>query len=140
MLPLYQLIILFVFFAGFAAILQVPGLEGADADLSLLRLAKQTFAPGWVGVIGSAGLLTALVPGSMILVTAATILAQNVYRVAVPTATDRVVSLLARSLVPLVALVSVALALRRSERDRAAAADGVQPRHAAVPGSHPGPG
>jgi len=112
MLPLYQLIILFVFFAGFAAILQVPGLKGADADLSLLRLAEQTFSPGWVGVIGAAGLLTALVPGSMILLTAATILAQNVYRVAVPDASDRTVSRLARSLVPVIALLSVALTLR----------------------------
>ena len=33
-------------------------------------------------MIGAAGLLTALVPGSMILITAATILAQNIYRVA----------------------------------------------------------
>jgi solute:Na+ symporter, SSS family len=114
-LPLYSLVILFVFFAGFAAILQVPGLKGADGDLSLLRISEQTFAPGWVGVIGAAGLLTALVPGSMILLTAATILAQNVYRVAVPSATDRTVSLLARSLVPFVALLAVWLTLRGGE-------------------------
>ena len=36
-LPLYQLILLFVFFCGFAAILKVPGLTGADIDLSLLK-------------------------------------------------------------------------------------------------------
>ncbi|HEY5220344.1 MAG TPA: sodium:solute symporter [Gemmatimonadaceae bacterium] len=115
LLPLYQLVILFVFFAGFAAILQVPGLKGANADLSLLRVAEHTFSPTWVGVIGAAGLLTALVPGSMILLTAATILAQNVYRVAVPTATDRAVSLLARRLVPVIALACVALTLRGGE-------------------------
>jgi SSS family solute:Na+ symporter len=34
-LPLYQLILLFVFFVGFAAILQVPGLTGTDVDLAL---------------------------------------------------------------------------------------------------------
>ena len=44
--------------------LQVPGLAGADADLSLLRLSKLTFAPWLVGWIGAAGLLTALVPRS----------------------------------------------------------------------------
>ncbi len=114
-LPLYQLIILFVFFAGFAAVLQVPGLRGADGDLSLLRLSERTFAPGWVGAIGAAGLLTALVPGSMILVTAATILAQNVYRVAVPAATDHAVSVLARALVPVLALAAVWLTLRGGE-------------------------
>lgn len=110
-LPLYQLVILFVFFAGFAATLTVPGLKGADADLSLFRLAKQTFGPWPVGLIGGAGLLTALVPGSMILITAATILAQNVYRVMVPTATDATVTLVARALVPVVALLAVILTL-----------------------------
>ena len=115
LLPLYQLVILFVFFAGFAAILQVPGLKGADADLSLFRVAKQAFSPGAVGVIGAAGLLTALVPGSMILLTAATILAQNVYRVAVPSATDRSVARLARGLVGVIALAAVGLTLRGGE-------------------------
>ena len=111
-LPLYQLVILFVFFVGFAAVLTVPGLTGTDADLSLLRIAKQTFGPWTVGIIGAAGLLTALVPGSMILITAATIFAQNVYRVMVPTATDRTVSILARAMVPVMALISVLLTLR----------------------------
>ena len=110
-LPLYQLVILFVFFAGFAATLIVPGLTGADADLSLLRIAKQTFGPWTVGVIGAAGLLTALVPGSMILITAATIVAQNIYRALVPAATDRTVSLLARALVPVLALGAIVMTL-----------------------------
>lgn len=114
-LPLYQLVVLFVFFAGFAAILVVPGLKGADADLSLLRIAEQTFGSWTVGLIGAAGLLTAIVPGSMILITAATIIAQNVYRVVVPGATDRTVSLVARSLVPVVTLASVVLTLRGGE-------------------------
>jgi len=111
-LPLYQLIILFVFFVGFAATLVVPGLKGADADLSLLRIVERSFGSWTLGIIGAAGILTALVPGSMILVTAGTILAQNVYRVITPTASDRTVSLVARSLVPLIALVSVLLTLR----------------------------
>jgi len=111
-LPLYQLVILFVFFAGFAALLLVPGLAGADADLSLLRVSKATFGEGAVGVIGGAGLLTALVPGSMILIAAATILAQNVYRVVVPSATDRSVAIVARALVPVVAVAAVLLTLR----------------------------
>ena len=36
----------FRIFAGFAAILQVPGLKGADVDLSLFRLALQTLILG----------------------------------------------------------------------------------------------
>ena len=111
-LPLYQLVILFVFFAGFAALLVVPGLAGADADLSLLRVSKATFGEGAVGVIGGAGLLTALVPGSMILIAASTILAQNVYRVLAPSATDRSIAIVARALVPVIAAAAVLFTLR----------------------------
>jgi SSS family solute:Na+ symporter len=106
-MPLYSLVLLFVFFAGFAAILKVPGLQGANADLSLFRLALQTFDPWFIGLIGSAGLLTALVPGSMLLMSAATLMAKNMYKVISPTATDRQVTMTAKLMVPVVALVSV---------------------------------
>src|SRR5271170_2069227 len=62
-LPLYQLILLFVFLVGFAAILQVPDLKGTDVDLALFKLSVKTFDPWLVGLIGAAGVLTALVPG-----------------------------------------------------------------------------
>ena len=106
-MPLYQLVLLFVFFAGFAAILQVPGLAGADADLSLLRLSKLSFPPWLVGVIGAAGLLTALVPGSMLLMTAAAILAKNVVGALAPSVSERAIGTLARLLVPVIALGAV---------------------------------
>jgi SSS family solute:Na+ symporter len=110
LLPLYQLVILFVFLAGFAALLVVPGLTGADADLSLLRIAARTFSPWMVGVIGAAGLLTALVPGSMLLISAATIVAQNVYRPLVPTASERNRALVARTSVPIIAVIAALFA------------------------------
>ena len=106
-LPLYQLILLFVFLVGFAAILQVPGLKGADIDLALFKLSVKTFDPWIVGIIGAAGVLTALVPGSMILMTAATLLANNLYRLAHRSATDHHVVRVAKLLVPVVALVAV---------------------------------
>ncbi|MET3293156.1 UNVERIFIED_CONTAM: SSS family solute:Na+ symporter [Brevibacillus sp. OAP136] len=105
--PLYTLMILFVFLVGYAAIEQVPGLKGADTDLALLRLSIQSFDPWFVGLIGAAGLLTALVPGSMLLMVAATSLSKNVYKVAVPTATEKQVTNLAKALVPVIALISV---------------------------------
>lgn len=114
-LPLYQLVMLFVLFVGFAAVQQVPGLRGAATDLALLRVSKQTFDPWVVGTIGAAGLLTALVPGSMLLLTGATILARNVYGWAVPTADDRAVGRVARYLVPVIVLVSVAFTFRGGE-------------------------
>ena len=76
LMPLYQLLLLFVFFIGFAALLSVPGLEGADADLALLRVTRDAFGPWIVGLVGAAGLLTALVPGSLILMSIATTLAR----------------------------------------------------------------
>jgi SSS family solute:Na+ symporter len=107
-LPVYQLILLFVFFVGFAATLKVPGLKGGDIDLSLFRLSIQTFDPWIVGVIGAAGVLTALVPGSMILTSASTLLANDIYRGAINhTATDAAVGRLARWFVPVVALVAI---------------------------------
>ncbi|MCY8911878.1 sodium:solute symporter [Bacillus atrophaeus] len=106
-MPLYQLVLLFVLFVGFAAILQVPGLKGADADLSLLRLSLQTFDPWIVGVIGAAGLLTALVPGSMILMAASTLFAKNVYQALAPNTAEQHVTTLAKYTVPVIALISV---------------------------------
>jgi SSS family solute:Na+ symporter len=110
-LPLYQLVLLFVFFAGFAAVLQVPGLKGQDADLSLLRVSLETFDPWLVGLIGAAGLLAALVPGSMLLMVSATVLSKNVYRVFRQGASEEHVGRLAKFLVPVVALVAMAFTL-----------------------------
>jgi solute:Na+ symporter, SSS family len=106
-LPLYQLILLFVFFVGFTAVLVVPGLKGGDGDLSLLRVVTKTFSPWFVGLVGGAGLLTALVPGSMILMTSATLLAKNLYRLTRPDSTDRHIAVTAKILVPVVALIAL---------------------------------
>ena len=115
-LPLYQLILLFVFFVGFAATLKVPGLKGGEIDLSLFKLSLQTFDPWFVGVIGAAGVLTALVPGSMILNAAATLVANDIYRGALNRqATDKHVAQLARVLVPIIALVAIAFTLHGGE-------------------------
>ncbi|MGG1400939.1 sodium:solute symporter [Bacillus salipaludis] len=113
--PLYVVMLLFVFFVGFAAIGQVPGLEGTASDLALLRISIQTFDPWFVGVIGAAGLLTALVPGSMMLMTSSSALAKNVYKVMVPTASDKQVSTLSKWLVPVIALISVYFTLNGGE-------------------------
>jgi SSS family solute:Na+ symporter len=112
LLPIYQLILLFVFFVGFAAILQVPGLKGPDVDLALIKLSVQSFDPWFVGVIGAAGVLTALVPGSMILMTAATLLSNNIYRAFDHSADDARVVVIAKLLVPVIALVAVCFTLQ----------------------------
>jgi SSS family solute:Na+ symporter len=111
-LPLYQLILLFVFFCGFAAVLKIPGLTGPDIDLSLFKLSIQTFDPWFVGVIGAAGVLTALVPGSIILIAAATLFANDVLRGLRPEMSEETVTRTARGLVPVAALIAVYFTLQ----------------------------
>ena len=57
-------------------------------------------------------MLTALVPGSMILMAAATLLANNLYRVADRSADDARVAMIAKILVPVVALVAIYFTLQ----------------------------
>jgi SSS family solute:Na+ symporter len=114
-LPLYQLVLLFVFFVGFAAVLQVPGLEGERVDLSLLQISKDVFSIPVVGLIGATGMLTALVPGSMLLMVSSTILAKNVYKVFVPSTSERRVGTIAKLIVPVVAIVSLWFSLQSGQ-------------------------
>ena len=51
--------------------------------------------------------MTALVPGSMLLMTAATLFAKNIYKVMAPQATDTQVALVAKWLVPVLSLISL---------------------------------
>lgn len=88
-LPLYTILLLFVFFIGFSAIVKIPGLQGAAGDLSLLRLSIQTFDPWIIGIVGAAGLLTALVPASVMLMSASVGLTKGVYNVIFPKATEK---------------------------------------------------
>ena len=106
-LPLYQIILVFILFIGFTALLQIPNLQGADTDLSLFKIAKATFDPWVVGVIGAAGILTALVPCSMLLLTAATILTKNIYKSIKPNTTDEQIGRYTRMCVPIVALIAL---------------------------------
>jgi SSS family solute:Na+ symporter len=110
-MPLYQLILLFALFVGFAAILSLPTLEGSEADLALLRVSLQQFDPWVVGLIGAAGLLSALVPGSMLLMVSATVLSKNVYGALRPDASEETVGRLAKFLVPVVALAALVFTL-----------------------------
>lgn len=75
----------------------------------------KTFDPLFVGVIGATCVLTALCPGSMIMMTAATLIANNLYRGFYQSADDFQVSRLAKILVPLVALVAVFFTLKGDE-------------------------
>jgi SSS family solute:Na+ symporter len=104
-LPIYQLLLAFVFFVGFAAVLKTPKLD--NSDLALLTVSKDAFPQWFVGLIGSAGVLCALVPGSMLMIASATTVAKNVVRGLNPEMTDQATMRLTKLLVPLVALGGV---------------------------------
>lgn len=113
LLPLYNLLLLFTLIIGFTALASTPGLaSGSAQDLALLRLVKDVFDPTVVGVVGAAGLLTALVPGAVLATTISALLARNVYLPVRPHATDKQVSRLARWLVPAVVAFAVVLVFR----------------------------
>ena len=112
-LPLYALTLPFVLFAGFAAILVVPGLS--NGDLALLTIVRRTFPPWFLGLVGGAGALTAMVPAAVLILTAATLFAKNIFRPAfAPAMSDAGVARLARVMVVVIGLTSLGLALRSS--------------------------
>ncbi len=112
-MPFYQLTMVLMLFVGFSAVLIVPGLS--DGDLSLLTVVRKTFSPWFLGVIGGAGALTAMVPAAIILLTAAASFAKNLYRpLFAPAMTDDAVARLARVLVVALSLVSLYLAIYSS--------------------------
>lgn len=77
-LPFYQLMLLLVFFAGFAALEIHPGLKGPEADQSYMLVVQQYY-PAWIlGIITAAGVLAGLVPAAGQLLAAASIVGKNV--------------------------------------------------------------
>jgi solute:Na+ symporter, SSS family len=112
-MPLYTLTLAFIFFAGFASVLIVPGLK--DGDLAMLTVVRSTF-PAWLlGLIGGAGALTAMVPASIFILTAATLFAKNLIRpVLAPAMSDDQVAKLARAMVIVLGLISLYLAIGSS--------------------------
>jgi SSS family solute:Na+ symporter len=112
-MPLYTLTLALMFFAGFAAVLSLPHLE--DGDIAVLLVAQRTFPSWFLGVIGGAGALTAMVPAAILILTAATLFAKNLYRpLFAPAMTDDGVARLARAMVVVLGATSLALALHGS--------------------------
>jgi SSS family solute:Na+ symporter len=112
-MPLYTITLVFIFFVGFTAVLVVPGLP--NGDLSLLTIVRKSFPPWFLGVIGGAGALTAMVPAAIFLLTAATLFAKNLFRpIFAPAMTDDQVAKLARVMVVVLGLISLLLAIYKS--------------------------
>lgn len=78
LLPMYQIVMLLVFFAGLSALLIVPGLRGAAVDQSFLLVVQRYYPPWVMGFVAAAGSLAALIPASALLLGAASIFSKNV--------------------------------------------------------------
>jgi solute:Na+ symporter, SSS family len=110
LLPIYSLTLSLMFFAGFAVVLILPQLR--DGDVGLLTVASRTFPPWFLGVIGGAGALTAMVPAAILLLTAATLFAKNLYRpLFAPKMSDERTARLARAMVVVLGATSLGLAI-----------------------------
>jgi solute:Na+ symporter, SSS family len=94
-MPLYSITQPLMFFVGLAATLVVPGLT--NGDLSMLTIVRKTFPPWFLGIIGGAGALTAMVPAAILILTASTLFAKNLCRpVLAPGMSDQQVTRLAK--------------------------------------------
>jgi solute:Na+ symporter, SSS family len=77
-LPIYNVVIVLMLFAGFTALLVAPGLQGPAVDRSFVMVVQRYF-PAWVvGLVCGAGCLAALLPASVLLLGAATVISRNV--------------------------------------------------------------
>ena len=102
-----------MFFVGFTALLVLPGLH--DSNLALLTIVRETFPASFLGVIGGAAALTAMVPAAIQLLTGTTLYAKNLYRpILAPGMTDQQVAILAKIMVFVLALGALFLAIRSS--------------------------
>lgn len=110
LMPLYQLVLLFVFFAGFAALGVHPGLRGPAVDQSFMLLLQRTY-PAWLlGIVAGAGCLAALLPACVLVLGAASVLSKNVLGDALGLATaDRSRTLATRLSVLVVAALALLL-------------------------------
>src|SRR5579863_1003821 len=113
LMPMYNLSLAFIFFAGFTAYLVIPGLS--NGDLSMLTLVRKTFPAWMLGLLGGAGALTAMVPAAVHILTASTLFSKNLWRpIFAPKMTDDQVAKLARFVVVVLSLVSLMVAIYSS--------------------------
>jgi SSS family solute:Na+ symporter len=109
-MPLYSITMSLVLFVGFSAVLVLPGLK--DGDLALLTIVRKSFPAWFLGIIGGAGALTAMLPAAIQLLTGATLYAKNLFRpILAPGMTDAQVAKLARVMVIVLTLGALFFAI-----------------------------
>jgi SSS family solute:Na+ symporter len=112
-MPLYAVTMPLMFFVGFSALLVLPHLS--NGDLALLTIVRKTFPAWFLGTVGGAGALTAMVPAAIQLLTGATLYSKNLFRpILAPGMTDRQVAKLAKLMVLVLTAGAVILAVYSS--------------------------
>ena len=112
-MPFYTITMPLIFFVGFTAIMIVPGL--ANGDMALLTLVRKSYPAWFLGLIGAAGALTAMVPAAILILASATLFAKNFWRPMVrPDMTDDAVARLAKVMVVIITSISLFLAITGS--------------------------
>ena len=112
-MPLYAITMPLMIFVGFTALLILPTLS--NGDLSLLTMVRKTFPAWFLGVVGGAGALTAMVPAAIQLLTGATLYSKNLFRpILAPGMTDSQVARLAKIMVLVLTAGAVLLAVYSS--------------------------
>jgi SSS family solute:Na+ symporter len=109
-MPLYQVPILLVFFVGFTALLVVPGLR--NPDTAFLSIVDKAYPSWFMGFVGAAGAVTAMVPSAILVLFAATLLSKNVYQAGFnPRASEGTVLRLSKAMVLVVMVAALVLTL-----------------------------
>lgn len=112
-MPLYGITLPLLFFVGYTAILVIPGLK--NGDLALLTMVRQTFSPWFLGFVGGAGALTAMVPAAIMILSAATLFTKNFFRPLFrPAMKDDDVARLARVMVVVITGIALYFAIYSS--------------------------
>ena len=112
-MPLYTITLPLIFFVGFTALLVISDL--ANGDLALLTIVRETYPAWFLGLIGGAGALTAMVPSAILILAAATLFAKNFYKpLFSPQMSDEQVARMAKVLVVVITLISLYFAIYSS--------------------------
>jgi SSS family solute:Na+ symporter len=109
-MPLYQIPILLVFLVGFTAILVIPGLK--NGDMAFLELVNKSYPSWFLGFVGAAGAVTAMVPSAILVLFASTLISKNVYKPLFnPRASEETIMRLSRLMVIVITTIALVLAI-----------------------------
>jgi len=109
--PLYSLSYFFIILLGLAALLAGTQPEGGDTNAVLLQFVSDRYPPWAIGIFAGTACLLALVPGSVLLLTAGSIFSRNILLPMMPSLSDRASLLASRLSMIVFAAIAVWLTL-----------------------------